>query len=84
MRKLVFAALAGVFMLSSGFSVGRSSESLVGFESFKLEDFGTCNIEIVNRRTGEVVYSISLPANTPEVCTEMGKRTLAAFIKGNL
>lgn len=77
MKKFVFVALAAVFITTTGFS------SVVN-PGDEIEDFGRCHIEITNTRTGEVVYEITLPANTAEACEQMGQDTLDAIVDGTL
>lgn len=79
-----------VFALSS-FSAGVDKETKE--ETVKLETvykhssayddfFGTCNIKIYKNR--ELVYEITLPANTAEACRKMGEATLEAVKAGEL
>jgi hypothetical protein len=56
MRKLVFAALAGVFMLSSGFANNSANQKNVDSEikeNLDLEDFGNCDFAITYTTRGE-------------------------------
>jgi hypothetical protein len=89
MRKLVFAALAGVFMLSSGFSVEESAENitaendsttLVVNESAGLDDFGTCNFTLrttyyIDGGSYSVDRSYSAEASSQAECDDITAAT---------
>ena len=48
------------------------------------EFFGMCHIQIIETKTGKVVYEISLPANDAEQCEHMAEKTLEAVENGDL
>lgn len=56
----------------------------IQYESTYYKVLGMCNIRIIDRTTGTIVYEIDLPANTPEACEHMMQNTLKAFVEGKL
>ena len=86
MKKIMFSL---AFMLIGSFAFANETINLDKNQSFKFEAsnkkvVGLCHIQIIDLRTNEVVYDITLPANTPEACEDMGKATLKAFVEGKL
>lgn len=43
-----------------------------------------CHIQIIETKSGKVVYEISLPANDAEQCEHMAEKTLEAVENGDL
>jgi hypothetical protein len=82
MKKMIL----GVSLMIASFTFANNNESVNEVLSVKSTQVavGSCHIVITNKRTGEVVYEITLPANTAEECNQMGQNTLDAVVAGKL